>query len=61
MVVSHPHFCDTKGFYNQTLRHMIKLGSIKHDSYYPEEIIRNEFSLQEQATKEKNGEFIPGF
>ena len=51
MAVSHPRFCDSEGFFNQTLRHRIKLGEVKHDSYYPEDIIRNEFSLQEQETK----------
>ena len=53
MAISHPCFCDIEGFYNQTLRHRIKLGSIKHDSYYLEDIIRNEFSLQEQETKKE--------
>ena len=42
-----PYFCDSKGFFNHTLRHRIELGTVKHDSYYPEDIIRNEFSLQE--------------
>ena len=53
MAVSHPRFCDSEGFFNQTLRHRIKLGEVKHDSYYPEDIIRNEFSLQEQETKKE--------
>ena len=53
MVVSHSRFCDVEGFYNQTLRHMIKLGGIKHDPYYPEDIIRNELSLQEHETKKE--------
>ena len=53
MVVSHPHFCDTEGFYNQTLRHRIKLGGIKHEFYYPEDIIINEFSLQQQELKKE--------
>ena len=35
------------------LRHRIKLGPVKHNSYYPEDIIRNEFSLQEQETKKE--------
>ena len=47
MAISHPRFCDTEGFYNQTLRHRIKLRGIKHEFYYPEDIIRKEFSLQE--------------
>lgn len=50
MAISHPHFCDSEGFFNQTLRHRIKLGLVKHDLYYPEDIIRNKFSLQEQET-----------
>lgn len=45
MVFSHSHFCDTEGFLNQTLRHRIKLGGIKHNPYYLEDIIINEFSL----------------
>ena len=48
MAISHPHFCDIEGFYNLTFRLRVKLGKIKHDSYYLEDIIRNEFSLQEQ-------------
>ena len=53
MVVSHRYFCDTEGFYDLALRHRAKLGKIKHESYFPEEIIRNEFSLQEQETKKE--------
>ena len=53
MVVSHPHFCDTKGFYDLVFRFRAKLGSIKHEPYYLEDIIRNEFSLQEQETKKE--------
>ena len=47
MVVSHSHFCDTKGFFNQMFRLRFKLGKIDHEFYYLEDIIRNEFSLQE--------------
>ena len=36
-----------------TFRHRVKLGKVKHDSYYLEDIIRNEFSLQEQETKKE--------
>ena len=34
-------------------RHKIKLGKINHESYFPKEIIRNEFSLQEQEKKKE--------
>ena len=29
------------------------MGNIEHEFYYPEDIIRNEFSLQEQETKKE--------
>ena len=53
MAISHSYFFDTEGFYNQTLRHRIKLGGIKHEFYYLEDIIRNEFSLLEHETKKE--------
>ena len=57
MVVSHPFFCDTEGFYDLVFIFRDKLGSIKHEPYYPEDIIRNEFSLQEQETKKDKWRF----
>lgn len=53
MVVSHAHFCDTKGFYDLVFRIRAKFGSINHEPYFPDDIIRNEFSLQEQETKKE--------
>ena len=53
MVLSHSRFCDTKGFFNKMFRLRIKLEKIDHEFYYPEDIIRNEFSLQEQETKKE--------
>ena len=53
MVVSHPHFCDTEGFYHLALRHRIKLGKIEREFYFPEDIMRNEYSLHEQETKKE--------
>ena len=53
MVVSHPCFCDIEGFYHLDLRHRIKLGKAEHEFYFPEDIIRNEYSLQEQETKKQ--------
>ena len=53
MVVSHPNFCDIEGFYHLALRHRIKLGKIEHEFYCSEDIIRNEYSLQEQETKKE--------
>ena len=53
MVVSHPHFCDTERFFNQMFRLRIKLEKINHVFYYPKDIIRNLFSLQEQETKKE--------
>ena len=53
MVVSHPHFCDTEGFYDLFFRFRDKFGSIKNEPYFPKDIIRNEFSLQEQETKKE--------
>ena len=46
MVVSHPHFCDIEGFFD-VLRLRAKVGTKDHEFYFPEDIIRNEFSLQE--------------
>ena len=53
MVVSHLHFCDAEGFFNLALRHRIKLHPIEHEFYFPEDVIRNEYSLQEQETKKE--------
>ena len=51
MVVSHPHFCDIEGFYKLAFRHKIRFGKIDHGFYFLEDIIRNEYSLQEHETK----------
>lgn len=56
MALSHPHFCDSKGFFN-IFRLRAKVGSTKHEPYFPKNIIRNEFSLQEQEIK-KNMEIF---
>ena len=53
MAVSHSRFCDVEGFFNLALRHRIKLCPIEHEFYFPEDIIRNEYSLQEQETKKE--------
>ena len=53
MAISHPQFCDTEGFYHLALRHRIKLGKIEHELYFPKDVIRNEYSLQEQETKKE--------
>ena len=53
MAVSHSHFCDVEGFFNSALRHRIKLRSVEHEFYFPEDVIRNEYSLQEQETKKE--------
>ena len=53
MAISHPHFCDTEGFFNSALRHRIKLCQFEHEFYFPEDVIRNEYSLQEQETKKE--------
>ena len=53
MATSHPHFCDAEGFFNLALRHRIKLCSVEHEFYFPEDVIRNEYSLQEQETKKE--------
>ena len=53
MVVSHSHFCDTEGFFNQMFKLRIKLGNINHEFYYLKDIIRNEFLFQEQEIKKE--------
>ena len=53
MVVSQTHFCDTKGFYDLVFRFRAKVGSIKHEPYFLEDIIRNVLSLQEKETKKE--------
>lgn len=45
MATSHPHFCDAEGFFNLSLRHRIKLHSVEHEFYFPEDVISNEYSL----------------
>ena len=46
MVQSHPHFIDPGGFYDM-FKDRKKARSYEHIFYVPEDIIRNEFSLQE--------------
>ena len=53
MAVSHPRFCDSEGFYHSALRPRISSGKIAHEFCFPEDIIRNEYSLQEQETKKE--------
>ena len=52
MVVSHAHFCDTEGFFD-VFRQRAKIGSKDHQTYFTKDIIRNEFSLQEQEIKKE--------
>ena len=53
MALFHPHFCDAEGFFNSTLRHGDKLHLVEHEFYFPEDVIRNEYSLLEQETKKE--------
>ena len=53
MVVSHPHFCDAEGFFNSALRHRIKLRPFEDEFYFSEDVIRNEYSLQEQEIEKE--------
>lgn len=52
MAMSHPHFCDTKGFFD-VFRKRAKVGAMEHQFYFLEDIIRNEFSLQEKEIKKE--------
>lgn len=52
MAMSHDHFCDIEGFFS-VFRRRDKVGSKDHEPYFPEDIIRNEFSLQEQEIKKE--------
>lgn len=53
MTIYHPHFCDFEGFYNLALRHRNKLGKIEHEFYFPQDIIRNAYSLEEHKTRKE--------
>lgn len=53
MAISHPHFCDTERFYDLVFRFRAKGGSKKHEPYFPKDLIRIEFSLEEQETKKE--------
>ena len=53
MTVSHSHFFDAEGFFNLALRHRIKFCPVEHEFYFPKDIIRNEYSLEEQETKKE--------
>lgn len=56
----HPKFSNLKGFY-EMFKERTKARSYDHFYYYPEDIIRNEFSLQEQEVKKRNGKFLANF
>ena len=53
MVVFHPHFCHVEGLFDSSLRHRIQLHPFEHEFYFLEDVIRNEYSLQEQETKKE--------
>ena len=53
MAISHPRFCDSEGFYHLALRLRISSSKIDHEFCFPEDIIRNQYSLQEQETRKE--------
>ena len=55
MVVSHSHFHRTEGFYDLVFRFIAKLGSIKHEPYYPEDIIRMSSICRSKRPKRGGG------
>ena len=52
MAESHARFIDPEGFYD-ILRDRIKASKMKQHVYYPEDIIRNIFTLQEQELRKE--------
>ncbi len=53
MAVSHSHFCDAEDFFNSTLGYRIKLHLVQHEFYFHKDVIRNEYSLDEQEKKKE--------
>ena len=47
MATTHPKFNDSEGYF-EIFRQRAKAKAHKHEFYYPENIIRNEFSLEEK-------------
>ena len=52
MAESHARFIDPEGFYD-LLRERIKAARMEQHVYYPEDIIRNVFTLQEQELRKE--------
>ncbi len=67
MAESHARFIDPEGFYD-LLRERVRASQMVHQVYYPKDIIKNIFTLQEQELRKekwivfsKNLEFINAF
>ena len=67
MAESHARFIDLEGLYD-LLRERVKASHMVHRVYYPEDVIRNVFTLQEQELRKekwivfsKTLEFINAF